>query len=176
HRDARAVKHLGGNWHTPGEVLACCGEVAAALVATPVQEDARHLYAPPHLRTEFAVYGGEYIVRLHRGADADMCRLVTKAGCVGSELACALQIDGLRVEGPDQRHKAVHFQQFAGIAGERWGVGREVALCIEKLAVLDLELGDCLQKCKAPRCPLCERHELYISDPFAPFWGVLSAP
>ncbi len=70
---------------------------------------------------------------------------VTQTGCVGAELAGALEIDGLRVEGAHQRHDAVHLQELGGVPGElRQGAGG-APLRVEKLVILNLEFGDCLQ-------------------------------
>src|SRR6185312_2786237 len=178
HRDAGAVKHLRCNRDTPGEILSRGGEIAAALVATPIKQDARHLYAAPDLRAELAVDGSKHVVRLHRRRYADVGGLMSEAGGVCTELPGALQIDGLGVEAPDEDHEAVHLQQLAGVRGERRRAGSEVALRIEELAVLDLELGNRLQLippgtpalgAKAFRVPR-ERRGLYIRDGVAPFW------
>ncbi len=145
HRDAGPVEHLRGDGYAPGEVLTGRGVIAAALVATPKGQDGRHFHAAPYLGAEFAIHRYEHIFRVHGGGDAHVRCLMPEAGCVGSELPGTLQVDRLRVEGAHQRHDAVHFEQLAGVAGEGWRAGRETARCIQKLAVLDLELGNRLQ-------------------------------
>ena len=129
-----------------GEVVAGRAEIVAALVAAPVEQDLGHAHAAPELRAVFAIHGHQHVVRAHRRADADVRGFVAEAGGVGAELAGALEVDGLGVEGAHQRHQPVHLQQLGRVAGElRQGAGR-AALRIEKLVILDLEFGDCLQR------------------------------
>src|SRR3546814_17208223 len=69
----------------------------------------------PTLFRSLAVAGGEHVLGLHRRADADVGGLVAQAGGVGAELAGALQLDRLAVEGAHEQHLLEQRQQRLGV-------------------------------------------------------------
>ena len=139
------MQTLRRDGHAPGEVVRGPGEVVAALVAAPVEKRVGHLHATPELRAVLTVHRAQHVIRAHGGAHADVCGLVAEAGGIGAELAGALEVDGLGVEGAYQGHEPVHLHQFRGVPGEfGQGAGR-APLRIEKLVILNLEFGNCLQ-------------------------------
>jgi hypothetical protein len=106
-RRAGGMQALRGDRYAPREVVLRPGKIVAALVAAPVEQHFLHAHATPELRAVFPVHWREAILRPHRCAYADMGGLVAEAGGVSAELARALQVDGLGVEGPRQCHQPV---------------------------------------------------------------------
>ena len=127
--------HQGKSWRGLGEVV-------AALVAAPVEEDLGHLHAAPELRAVFAIHGNEHVLRAHGRADADVRGLVAEAGGVGAELAGALQVDGLGVERAHQHHQPVHAHELGRIAREVRQRTCQSSVRVEQLVILDFEFSD----------------------------------
>src|SRR5690606_2644391 len=126
--------------HAEREIVARLLEIAPALVAAPVEQHLVHLHAAPEHRAVFAVARREHVFFPHRGAHADVRRLVAEAGSVGAELARALQVHRLRVEHARFGHHAVHLHELVDVAREIGHVGAGVALGIQELTVLDREI------------------------------------
>jgi len=109
---------LGGDRHADGEVLARHREVAAALVATPVQQAFIHAQAAHELRAMLAVGGEKRVLGPHRAGDADPDRFLAQGRGEGAQLAGALERDGLGVEGSGEIHRAIQRHELRRIAGE----------------------------------------------------------
>jgi hypothetical protein len=75
-----------------------------------------------------------------------MCGLVAQRGCIGAQFSGALQIDGPGIEHSRFRHAAIQMKQCLCIFNEVGNVGARVAVGIQKLAVLDLEIRNGLQE------------------------------
>src|SRR6185437_3657670 len=99
HGGARGVQQLRADRHRPGKILPRAAEAAACLVSAPIDQNLRHPHTAPELCAVLAVVGSEHVLRAHGGPDGDVSGLVTQARRIRAELAGALQIDGLGVEG-----------------------------------------------------------------------------
>jgi len=78
HCGARRMQALGADWHAVGKIVYRIGEIAAPLVATPIEQQFFHADTAIQQRAGFAVARCEDVVHLHGGSDADMCGFVAK--------------------------------------------------------------------------------------------------
>ncbi len=111
----------------------------AALVAAPVQQHAVHVDAAPEFGADLTVYGEQYVIGLHGSADADVRGFVSKARRIGAELAGALQVHRLGIEGARAHHHAIELQQQCVVLRELRQWSDEFSVLVETGAVRDLE-------------------------------------
>ena len=141
--NASATPAACGAWradrHADREILARSGEIAAALVAAPEQEQLDRADAAPQLRAMLAVARQQHVLGPHRAGDADRHRLLAERRGEGAEPAGALQRHRLGVEAPRQHHRAIERDQLGAVAGKIRQRPHRIALGIEKPAVADLE-------------------------------------
>ena len=126
-----------------GKIAARHREVAAALVAAPVEEELSTIFTPRMSCTPLLAIGqNEHVVGAHGGADATPDRLLPEDGRIGAELAGALERDRFGVEGAHEHHPAIKRNQRRRVTGEWRQRLRRFALRIEKLRITDLEACD----------------------------------
>ena len=77
-RHADGMRRVRADRHAIGKVLARAGEIVAALVAAPIQEQFLQGDAAPKLRAVLAKARHKDIARLHGGSDADRDRLLAE--------------------------------------------------------------------------------------------------
>ena len=96
------------------------------------------------MRAEFAVHRSQYVFGAHCGAHADMRGFMAEARWIGTQLSGALQVYGLRVENPHQRHGSIHPQEFRGVLRKLRHRRVDIAFGPQDLSVLNFELCDSL--------------------------------
>jgi hypothetical protein len=149
---AGGMRRVCADGHADGEVLARAGEVAAPLVAAPVEQDLDHGDAAQDLRALLAERGQQHVLGRHGGADADRDRLLAEGGAVGAEPSGALQRDRLGVEGTGQHHGPVERDERLRVPGEIGELPHGPAVEVEEPGVRDLEAGGLVHD-PAPRAP-----------------------
>ena len=107
HRHPCRVRRLGTHRDRDGEVLTGSGEVAAPLVATPVQEQLHHGDASPQLRALLPERRHQHVGLRHGRGHADGHGLLAQRRRERAQLAAALQGDRPGVEGPGECHGPV---------------------------------------------------------------------
>ena len=141
-RGAGGVRNLRPDRHAVGQILPRTREVAAALVAAPVEQALDHRDAADELRRVIAVGRNEHIVAFHRARHADADRFLAQRRCEGADLPGSLERDRLGVERARQHHGAVHRDERRRVGSERGQRFHGLALRVEELRVVDLEGGD----------------------------------
>src|SRR3989442_1814616 len=89
---------LGRDRHAVGQVVPRTRETAAALIAAPVEQAFGHRHAAQELRRMVTIRGHQDVFRSHRARDPDADRFLPERGGERSDLARALQRDGLGIE------------------------------------------------------------------------------
>jgi len=143
---------LGADRHAPGKIVRRSGEIIAAFVAAPVHQHFARFDAAHELRAVLAIAGREYVVVLHRAADADVRRFVTEAGRVRAEFAGALQRDRLGVETAHQQHLLEQLDQVFPVLREfRQILAHQSAVGAEILQIFDFKRRNRRHSLSPPR-------------------------
>ena len=98
------MQQVTGDGDAHGEVFARAREIAAAFVATPVEEQLLHRYAAPELRPLVSKRGHQHIIGLHGARDAYAHGFLAKRRREGAEAARSLESHGLLVEAARCQH------------------------------------------------------------------------
>jgi hypothetical protein len=118
--DAGGVRRVAADGDADREILARPGEVAAALVAAPIEQQLQRRHAAPELRPMLAKARQQHILAAHGAGDADRHRLLTERGSVGAKTAGALERDCLGVESPGAHHAAIKPRQLGRVLRNFW--------------------------------------------------------
>ena len=113
------MQGLGGDRHTNGKVLRRqrFGVVAAALVATPVEEDVLHAHTAHQLHGGIAVIGHQHVFGAHLAADGHADGFLAEGWRIGADPPGTLEGHRLLVEQAGQEHLPVEADQRIAVAG-----------------------------------------------------------
>src|SRR5258707_9215943 len=140
--DACSVRGLRSDGNAEREIRDWPGEVIAALVAAPKQQDFLQLDPAPDQSGVVAIGGQQNVLVTHGAGRANRHRLLAKRCGIGSEPTGALQRHSFQVEGAHQHHRPVKPDEQPRIGGEGREPSMDRTVRREIAAVAHLEARD----------------------------------